>query len=186
MLIYTFSLIGMCLTHVRKCQRKAAQHLIPIIEERYRLPPEERPNDLLSWLMEDAIGKERDPFNLTVRVLAINFAAIHTTSMVSGFLHPISGLELIFGEDILVYHIPTASSVSHLLKLCYVLTMYASPEYIRPLREEVEAIVNEQGWTKASIFNMRKLDVFFREAQRLGGFSTSKERSNPIYKRLTN
>jgi len=55
--------------------------------------------------------------------------------------------------------------------------MYASPECMQPLREEVESIVNEQGWTKASIFNMRKLDSFLREAQRLGGFTTSEERS---------
>ena len=45
--------------------------------------------------------------------------------------------------------------------------MISSPEYIQPLREEVESIANEQGWTKASIFNMRKLDSFLREAQRL-------------------
>ena len=83
LLIYPLSLIGMGLTHVKTAQRKAAQHLVPIIEERYRLPPEERPNDLLSWLMEDAVGDERDPLNLTLRVLAVNFAAIHSTSIVS-------------------------------------------------------------------------------------------------------
>ena len=49
-----------------------------------------------------------------------------------------------------------------------------SPEYIQPLREEVESIVKEQGWTKTSIFNMRKLDSFLREAQRLNSFSPSK------------
>ena len=86
LLIYPPSLIGLCLSHVKNSQRKADQYLIPIIEERYRLPPEERPNDLLTWLMEDAVGKERDPHNLTLRILAINFAAIHTTSMVSCFL----------------------------------------------------------------------------------------------------
>ena len=35
-----------------------------------------------------------------------------------------------------------------------------SPECIQRLREEVESIVKEQGWTKASIFNMLKLDSF--------------------------
>jgi hypothetical protein len=35
--------------------------------------------------MEDAIGEERDPRNLTLRILEVNFAAIHTTSMVSLF-----------------------------------------------------------------------------------------------------
>jgi hypothetical protein len=44
---------------------------------------------------------------------------------------------------------------------------------MQPLREEVESIVNEQGWTKTSIFNMRKLDSFLREAQRISGFTTS-------------
>jgi hypothetical protein len=79
------SLIGMCLTHVHKTHKKAAELLVPIIEERYQLPPEERPNDYLSWLMEDAVGEERAPYNLTLRVLSTNFAAIHTTSMVSLF-----------------------------------------------------------------------------------------------------
>jgi hypothetical protein len=89
-LAHVFSLIGKCLTHVKSSQRKAAQFLVPIIEERYRLPPEERPNDMLSWLMEDAVGEEREPHNLTLRTLVINFAAIHTTSMVSvSFSHGI-------------------------------------------------------------------------------------------------
>ena len=55
------------------------------------------------------------------------------------------------------------------------LTMITSPEYIQPLREEVESIANEQGWTKASLFNMRKLDSFLREAQRLSGFPASED-----------
>ena len=77
------SLIGNRLTHVKAARRKAEQFIVPIIEERYQLPPEERPNDMLTWLMEDAVGEEKDPRNLTLRVLVINFAAIHTTSTVS-------------------------------------------------------------------------------------------------------
>ena len=50
--------------------------------------------------------------------------------------------------------------------------MCTSPECIQPLREEVESIVKEHGWTKTSIFNMRKLDSFLRETQRLSGLST--------------
>ncbi len=59
---------------------------------------------------------------------------------------------------------------------------FTSPECIQPLREEVESIVKEQGWTKASIFNMRKLDSFLREAQRISGFSTSE--GYPIHHNL--
>jgi hypothetical protein len=48
---------------------------------------------------------------------------------------------------------------------------------MQPLREEVESIVKEQGWTKASLFNMRKLDSFLRETMRISGASTSEHRS---------
>jgi len=56
-----------------------------------------------------------------------------------------------------------------------VFTINFSPECIQPLREEVESIVKEQGWTKASIFNMRKLDSFLRESQRISGGVTSED-----------
>jgi len=69
-----------------------------------------------------------------------------------------------------------------LSKLCSVLTLYTSPEYIEPLRQEVDSIVKEQGWTKASIFNMRKLDSFLREAVRFGGGSTSED--HPVLNNL--
>ena len=66
--------------------------------------------------------------------------------------------------------------MSHALrKLCKFLKVNTSPECIQPLREEVESIVKEQGWTKASIFNMRNLDSFLREAQRISGFTTSED-----------
>jgi len=45
--------------------------------------------------------------------------------------------------------------------------LLSNPEYIEPLRQEVEAAVAEQGWTKAGIDEMHKLDSFIREALRL-------------------
>jgi len=36
--------------------------------------------------MEDAVGEEKEPYNLTLRILVVNFAAIHTTSMVNRFV----------------------------------------------------------------------------------------------------
>lgn len=41
-------------------------------------------NDMLSWLMDEAHnhGEEGDAVVLTQRILTLNFAAIHTTSMV--------------------------------------------------------------------------------------------------------
>ena len=38
---------------------------------------------MLSWLMEDAVGEEKNPPNLTLRMLGVNWVAIHTTSLVS-------------------------------------------------------------------------------------------------------
>ncbi|KAI0673746.1 cytochrome P450 [Trametes maxima] len=43
------------------------------------------------------------------------------------------------------------------------------PECIAPLREEIEAIVREEGWTKAAIGKMWKLDSLLREFQRHDG-----------------
>ncbi|KAI8989894.1 cytochrome P450 [Trametes punicea] len=43
----------------------------------------------------------------------------------------------------------------------------AYPEYQQPLREEVESIIAEEGWTKTSIGKMRKVDSFLKESMRL-------------------
>ena len=45
--------------------------------------------------------------------------------------------------------------------------LLANPEYIEPLRQEVEAIVTEKGWTKAGMDKMYKIDSFIRETQRV-------------------
>ncbi|KAI0245471.1 cytochrome P450 [Lactifluus subvellereus] len=45
--------------------------------------------------------------------------------------------------------------------------LLAHPEYIEPLRQEIEAAVAEEGWTKAGMDKMHKIDSFLRETQRL-------------------
>lgn len=49
----------------------------------------------------------------------------------------------------------------------------ANPEFIGPLRKEVEAVLQEDGWTKAAMGKMRKLDSFMRESQRMNGINGS-------------
>ena len=44
--------------------------------------------------------------------------------------------------------------------------LVAHPEYIEPIREEIESIIAEDGWSKASIMKMRKLESFMKESQR--------------------
>ncbi|KAK7065021.1 cytochrome P450 [Favolaschia claudopus] len=41
------------------------------------------------------------------------------------------------------------------------------PEYFLPMREEAERVIKEEGWTKAALSNMVKIDSFFRESQRI-------------------
>ena len=43
----------------------------------------------------------------------------------------------------------------------------AHPEYVQPMREEVEKILGHEGWTKSSVLKLRKLDSFIKESQRL-------------------
>ena len=51
--------------------------------------------------------------------------------------------------------------------------LLAHPEHIEPLRQEIEAVVAEEGWTKAGMDKMHKIDSFVRETQRLGGLGMS-------------
>lgn len=40
-------------------------------------------------------------------------------------------------------------------------------EYVEPLREEVEQVIQAEGWTKLSMAKMRKVDSFIKESQRM-------------------
>lgn len=41
------------------------------------------------------------------------------------------------------------------------------PEYAEPMRNEVVSVLQTDGWTKASMGKMRKVDSFIKESQRL-------------------
>jgi hypothetical protein len=45
--------------------------------------------------------------------------------------------------------------------------LLSNPEYFEPLRLDVETAVAEEGWTKAGMDKMYKIDSFLRETQRL-------------------
>jgi cytochrome P450 len=49
--------------------------------------------------------------------------------------------------------------------------LLAHPEYLEPLREEVDAVIKEEGWTKAGIDKMYKIDSFVRETLRVDGLT---------------
>ena len=56
-------------------------------------------------------------------------------------------------------------TTSELLK--QTLIEICSHELMIPLREEVEAVVHEPGWSPAALTNMRLLDSVIKETQRL-------------------
>lgn len=135
-------LAGRLFSNVPTTIKRATRHLRPIIEERmlqerkYGKDWPGKPNDYLTWLLDIADGPQRTVRDLTIRVLALNFAAIHTTSM--------AFTQVLF--DLAAY-----------------------PYHVSALREEVEAVIKEEGLTKMSLHKMRKLDSFIKESQRLGG-----------------
>jgi hypothetical protein len=47
--------------------------------------------------------------------------------------------------------------------------LLSNPKYIEPLRHDVETAIAEEGWTKAGMDKMHKIDSFFRESQRISG-----------------
>ncbi|KAF8640809.1 hypothetical protein AX17_000458 [Amanita inopinata Kibby_2008] len=133
-------LISHSLAYLPGSVRTAQRFLQPVIEERrekiqsYGKNYPQRPNDLLTWLMTDVKGLQASSEDLVSRIMAVNFAAIRTSSM--NMTH-------------VLYHLA------------------ARPEYIEPMRREVEAIVKAGGWTKSSIDRMYKLDSFIKESMRV-------------------
>ena len=63
--------------------------------------------------------------------------------------------------------------------------LLAHPENIEPLRQEVDAVIREEGWTKAGIDKMYKIDSFLRETQRLDGLGLRSLHSLSRVKMLT-
>ncbi|KAH9176040.1 cytochrome P450 [Lactarius sanguifluus] len=116
------------------------EYIRPVVEERFARMEEfgedwdNKPNDMLMWLMSEAKGAERSLEDLALRMLMTNFAAIHTTSQ---------------AFTIVLYR------------------LLSNPEYIEPLRHEVEAAVAEEGWTKAGMDKMHKIDSLLRESLRV-------------------
>ncbi|KAG6919289.1 hypothetical protein DXG01_007421 [Tephrocybe rancida] len=80
-------LAGRYFTNIEPQIQRAMGHLRPLIQERLDKEAEYgkdwpgRPNDALTWLLNLAEGKQRTVRDLTLRILVVNFAAIHTTSM---------------------------------------------------------------------------------------------------------
>ena len=45
--------------------------------------------------------------------------------------------------------------------------LLSNPEYVEPLRHDVETAVAEEGWIKAGMDKIHEVDSFLRETQRV-------------------
>ncbi|KAF8271106.1 cytochrome P450 [Lactarius quietus] len=135
------SVVARALSNLPSQFRQEMEFIRPMVEDRFAKMEEfgedwdDKPNDMLMWLMSEAKGVERSLEGLARRLLVVNFAAIHTTSN------------------------QTFANVLYRL--------LSNPEYIEPLRHDVQSAVAEEGWTKAGMDKMHKIDSFLRETQRL-------------------
>ena len=110
-----------------------------------------------------AVPKGYDDVSVVERLLFINSGAIHTTSNVRAFDHcrfHASGVD----SDVTL----NEQSLTHALY-----DLAAMPEYVGPLREEVEPIIALEGWSKNAITKMSKLDSFLKESTRIHGIILS-------------
>ena len=56
----------------------------------------------------------------------------------------------------------------HFKSSTYILYDLAThPEYVQPMRDEVEAVLRDEGWTYAAINKLSKVDSFIKESLRL-------------------
>ncbi|KAH8832229.1 cytochrome P450 [Flagelloscypha sp. PMI_526] len=83
-------IIGLFKSTKNKDRQRAIKLLGPIVSERFKQEAEygkdwDRPNDLLTWLMDESQGPEHTVENVAARFLPIQFGAIHTMTM--GLVH---------------------------------------------------------------------------------------------------
>ncbi|KAJ6025258.1 hypothetical protein N7444_012937 [Penicillium canescens] len=139
------STVTQFVTNVKERQRVARKHLIPYIKARLQEESDglikKPPLDSLQWVMDAAPNSsERDPERLMFRLLHLNVAAVHTTSVT--YLNAM--LDLAFHTEI------------H-----------------EELRTEIDSAVQEHGWSGRALSQMRKLDSFLTESQRLSPLASS-------------
>jgi len=136
-------IVGRLTSTVEQSVACGAKHLGPIIQERLRLQEEHGGNwsdKPVDYLQ--SLLDAATPDELSVPALTRRILSINFAG--------------IFGASM--------AFTTALYRLA------ASPdEYLHPLREEVDAVIAEHGWTKAATQHMHKVDSFIRESLRVSG-----------------
>ncbi|KIM22630.1 hypothetical protein M408DRAFT_28548 [Serendipita vermifera MAFF 305830] len=78
---WTLPALGPIIGPINRRMRKARKMAGPLIEARLRLDPSEWPDDFITWLLVNAPESDRTVDEIVRRVLIVNFAAIHTSSL---------------------------------------------------------------------------------------------------------
>ncbi|PCH44104.1 cytochrome P450, partial [Wolfiporia cocos MD-104 SS10] len=92
------------------------------------------------------------------------------TWLVEGAQETGGSTDLIAEALLVTNFLATHTSSSSLTHALY--SLAANQQYLQPLREEVEAAVKTDGWTKAAINKLWRLDSFLKETQRLYGIGS--------------
>lgn len=139
--------------HAYKC----CKHLIPLIKERVsqvnratagQLEKEALPLDFATWNVEEALKssdtREHVPKKLAMRLMILNFAAIHTSTF--------GATQILFD----IFSSPDAAAI------------------VAQLRKEITAILSEGDgqWSKATLAKLVKTDSAIRESLRISTFLT--------------
>ena len=118
------------------------------------LPKSDAPNDFIQWWVENAKDKQSDSYALTAALIQLNIAGIQSTGMV-------------------VCHHNSPSKQSEIILTIQVMQalfdLAGRPEYIKPLRKELETIIAEEGTENLSpqaLGKLIKMDSFLKESQR--------------------
>ncbi|KAM6499133.1 Cytochrome P450 [Amanita muscaria] len=118
--------------------RHGVKLLGPLITERLEQDAKhgaDRPNDIITWVLDLTKDRQRSIRVLVNALLIVIFASLHTTSM---------------------------SFTNVLFELA------TRPEYVQPLRDEIEAVIQEEGgWSKDSVRKLCKMDSFIKECLRV-------------------
>ncbi|KAJ7708351.1 cytochrome P450 [Mycena rosella] len=137
-------LVGPLVSPLPRGMARAKKHLVSMIEERLR--------------QENGFGPN---------------AGARSNDLISWLLEHATGdertVEKLIQRILMINFVAIHTTSNSFTQALYHLAL--SPEYVAPLREEVEAAVREEGWTKAAMGKCSKLDSFLRESQRFNGVS---------------
>ncbi|KAJ6459070.1 cytochrome P450, partial [Mycena sanguinolenta] len=128
--------VGPLMSSKKEAVRRTLEFLGPVIWERLakeeELGPDwaDKPNDLISWVIQNAARVDRTVAGIAHRVLIVNMAAIHTSTLL----------------------------LPDTCRCTFDLTMY--PSHIEPIREEVERVIMQEGWSKGALNSMHLVDGF--------------------------